>query len=133
MNLDQHTLQQWVAGAEVKFQKSRRPLADLPLVNRFGRLGELAQNYIHTERIDLTRARDFRVQQTSEDLLVASIELPLLGKRGLGNDVGLAVASFKYTDQHGEEHDITAICAYTISGAVSKTRALRKVIVIPMI
>ncbi|MGV3753850.1 MAG: hypothetical protein ACO1QS_00545 [Verrucomicrobiota bacterium] len=132
MGVDKHTLQQWVAGAEVRFQKSRKPLAGIPLVNRIGRLADSTQAYVLTEKIDLTRARDFHAQEATEDMLVASIDLPIFGKRGVGNDMGMAVASFKYLDQEGQDHNLIAICAYTISGVVSKTREVRQVIVIPM-
>jgi hypothetical protein len=132
MGVDKHTLQQWVAGAQVRFQKTRKPLAGLPFVNRIGKVADTIQNYVLTEKVDLTRARDFHAQEASEDLLVASIDLPFLGKRGVGNDMGLAVASFKYTDQEGQDHNLIAICSYTISGVMSKTREVRQVIVIPM-
>ena len=132
MAIDKHTLQQWVAGTEVRFKKTRKPLAGVPLMNKLGRLAETTQAYVLSEKIDLTRARDFHAQEASEDLLVASIDLPILGKRGVGNDMGMAVASFKYVDQEGQDHNLIAICAYTISGVVSKTREVRQVIVIPM-
>lgn len=132
MGVDKHTLQQWVAGAEVRFKKTRKPLAGIPLVNRIGRLAESTQDYVLSENIDLTKARDFHAQEATEDMLFASIDLPILGKRGVGNDTGLAVASFKYVDREGEEHHLIAICAYTISGVVNKDRKLRQVIVIPM-
>jgi len=132
MGLDKHILQQWVAGTEVRFKKTRKPLTGMPLVNRIGRLAESTQAYVMTEKIDLTRARDFHAQEATEDLLVASIDLPLLGKRGVGNDTGMAVASFKYTDLEGQEHNVIAICAYTISGMVNKTRAVTRVINIPL-
>ena len=64
---------------------------------------------------------------------MASIQLPLLGKRGVGNDLGMAVASFNYTDREGTEHRVIAVCAYTISGSVRKTRELRQTLVIPMV
>ena len=131
--MDKHTLMQWISGADVRFKKTRKPLAGVPLVNRISRLAERTQEYVHSEKIDLTRARDFKVQETSEDLLIASIQLPLLGKRGVGNDTGLAVASFRYTDELEEEHTIIAICAYTISGVMAKERQLKQVITIPMV
>jgi hypothetical protein len=133
MSIAKHTLQQWVAGAEVRFKKTRKPLSAIPLLNRIGRIAETQQDYVLTEKIDLTRARNFRAQQTAEDILFASINLPLLGKRGIGNDTGMAVASFKYEDRDGDEHDVIAICAYSISGVVSKTRALKQVITVPMV
>ena len=132
MGVDIHTLQQWVAGAEIRFKKTRKPLAAVPLVNRIGRLAETTQEYVLTEKVDLTRARDFCAQETSEDLLIASVQLPVLGKKGIGNDVGLAIASFKYRDGDGDEHSVIAVCAYSINGVVSRTRELRQVIVVPM-
>jgi len=133
MSVDKHMLQQWVAGAEVRFKKTRKPLSAIPLVNRIGRLAKTTRGYVLTEKIDLTRARDFHAQQASEDILFASIRLPFLGKRGIGNDTGLAVASFKYADREGDEHSVIAICAYTVSGVVKKTRVLRQVITVPMV
>lgn len=130
--IDKHTLMQWIAGAEVRFKKTRKPLAGMPLVSRIGVLADRTQEYMHTEKIDLTRARDFKVQETSEDLLVASVDLPIFGKRGLGNDTGMAVATFRYTDQTAEEHTIIAICAYTISGVVARERQVKQVIAIPV-
>lgn len=88
--------------------------------------------YTLTEKVDLTRARDFQAQETSEDILIASIELPILGKRGIGNDSGMAVARFKYRDKEGDEHDVIAICAYIITGVVAKTRDLRQVVTVPL-
>ena len=132
MSFDKHTLQQWVAGAELRVTKSRKPLAGIPLVNRVGRLADHTQEFLFTEKIDLTRARDFHAQQAAEDMLVASVDLPLLGKQGVGNDVGIAVASFKYRDRDGDEHNLIAVCAYTVSGVVKKVRQLKQVIVFPM-
>jgi hypothetical protein len=132
MGVDKHILQQWVAGAEVRFKKTRKPLAGVPFMNKLGRLADTTQAYVLTEKIDLTRARDFHAQEATEDLLIASIDLPILGKRGVGNDTGMAVASFKYTDTEGQEHNVIAICAYTISGVVNKTREVTRVLVIPM-
>jgi hypothetical protein len=132
MSVDKHTLQRWIAGAEVRFKKSCRPLSRIPIVKRIKRLADCTQEYVLTERIDLTRARDFHAQQTSEDILFASIQLPVFGKRGMGNDIGMAVASFKYKDREGEEHGVIAICAYTISGVVNKRRELKQVITIPL-
>jgi hypothetical protein len=132
MSVDKHQLQQWVAGAEAKFRKSRKTFRGVPLANRIRTLAEHTRDYVLTERIDLTRATDFRAQEASEDLLVASIQLPLVGKRGVGNDLGMAVASFNYTDREGTEHRVIAVCAYTISGSVRKTRELRQTLVIPM-
>ena len=135
MPLDKHTLQQWVAGSEMRFRKTRKPLAALasiPLLNRLGSVSETTQSYILTEKLDLTRARDFHSQETSEDILIASLQLPFFGKRGIGNDTGMAVASFKYTDREGDEHNVIAICAYTITGVVSKSRELKQVITVPL-
>ncbi len=135
MSVDKHTLQQWVAGAELRFRKTRKPLAafaSIPILNRFSSVAETTQEYILTEKLDLTRARDFHAQETSEDILIASLQLPFFGKRGVGNDTGMAVASFKYTDKEGEEHDVIAICAYTITGLVQKSRELKQVITVPM-
>jgi hypothetical protein len=132
MSVDKHTLQKWVAGAEVRFKKTRKRFAKVPLVNRIGKLSESKRNYILAEKVDLTRARDFCAQETSEDILFASLQLPIIGKRGIGNDVGIAVASFNYTDKEGDEHKIIAICAYTVSGVVRKTRELKHTIMIPM-
>ena len=109
MSVDKHTLQQWVAGAEIRFKKTRKPLSAIPLVNLIGRLAEAQQDYVLTERVDLTRARDFHAQQTAEDILFASIQMPLLGKQGVGNDTGMAVASFRYEDREGDVHDVIAI------------------------
>lgn len=135
MALDKHLLQQWVAGAEIRFRKRRKPLAAIAAIPFFGKLGSVAetkQDYVLTERVDLTKAREFQAQETSEDILVASMQLPFLGKRGVGNDSGMAVARFKYTDKEGDDHEVIAICAYTISGVVSKTRELRQVITVPL-
>jgi hypothetical protein len=132
MSVDKHTLQQWVAGAEVRFKKTRKRFSGVPLVNRVERLAEATQEYVLTEKIDLTKAKDFRAQEAAEDILFASVDLPLLGKKAIGNDTGMAVASLKYVDREGEEHNLIAICAYEISGMVRKTRELKKVIVIPM-
>jgi hypothetical protein len=132
MSVDKHTLQKWVAGAEVRFKKTRKRFAKVPLVRRIGKLSESTSNYILTEKIDLTKARDFCAQETSEDILFASIQLPIIGKRGIGNDTGIAVASFDYVDREGDEHKIIAICAYTISGVVRKVRELKHTIMIPM-
>ncbi len=133
MSVDKHILQQWVAGAEVKFKKTRKPLSGIPILNRITRIAEAQQDYILTEKIDLTRARDFHAQQATEDILIASVELPLLGKRGVGNDTGMAVASFKYRDGEGDDHEVIAICAYSITGVVTKVRALKQVIIVPMV
>lgn len=132
MALDKHLLQQWVAGAEIRFRKKRKPLAAMAAFPFLESVAETTQEYILTERVDLTKARDFLAQETSEDILVASIQLPFLGKRGVGNDSGLAVARFKYTDREGDDHEVIAICAYTISGVVAKTRDLKQVITVPL-
>jgi hypothetical protein len=132
MTLEKEIVQGWVAGAEFRVEKEHRPFAKLPLVNQIKPLAEQRRKYTLTERIDLTRAKNFRVQNTAEDFLFASVELPLLGKRGVGNDVGLAVASFDYTDGEGAEHNLIAICAYAMSGVIGKKRELKKVIIVPM-
>ena len=132
MSVDKHTLQKWVAGAEVRFKKTRRRFAKVPLVRRIGKLSESTSNYILTEKIDLTKARNFCAQETSEDILFASVQLPIMGKRGIGNDIGIAVASFDYVDKEDDEHKIIAICAYTVSGVVRKARVLKHAIMIPM-
>jgi hypothetical protein len=132
MNIDKHTLQKWVAGAELRVTKTRRPFAGMPLIGRIKKLAKKTQAYVYAEKIDLTRARDFRVQESSEDLLFASVELPILGRRGIGNDVGMAVASFDYTDKEDDEHNLIAVCAYIISGVVRKERKVRHVMIIPM-
>jgi hypothetical protein len=44
----------------------------------------------------------------------------------------MAVASFYCTDREGDEHTVIAICAYTVSGVVRKTRELKQTILIPM-
>lgn len=132
MGADKHTLQKWVAGAEVRFKKNRRPLESIPLLNKLRPLAQVEQAYVLTEKIDLTRARNFQAQQTTEDILFASIQLPVLGKKGIGNDTGMAVAGFDYQDTEGEVHHVIAICAYTVSGVASKERTLKQVIAIPM-
>ena len=132
MSVDKHTLQKWVAGAEVRFKKTRKRFAKVPLVRRIGKLSESTRNYILTEKIDLTKARDFCAQETSEDILFASVQVPIIGKRGIGNDIGIAVASFDYVDREGDEQKIIAICAYTISGVVRKVRELKHTIMIPV-
>jgi hypothetical protein len=132
MSVDKHTLQGWVAGAELRLKKSRRPFAKMPLLNRIKQVAERTQDYSLTEKIDLTRAKHFRVQEGAEDFLFASIKLPVIGKQGVGNDVGIAVASFDYTDAEGDEHRVIAVCAYLVSGTIRKTRELKQVIAIPM-
>ena len=132
MSVDKHTLQKWVAGAEVRFKKTRKRFAKIPFVRRIGKLSESTQHYILTEKVDLTKARNFCAQETSEDILFASVQLPVIGKRGIGNDIGIAVASFDYVDKEGDEHKIIAICAYTVSGVVRKARELKHAIMIPM-
>lgn len=132
MTVEKEMVQGWVAGAELRVEKEDQPFAALPLVNQIKKLAEQRRNYVLSERIDLTRARNFRVQNTAEDFLFASVELPVLGKRGVGNDVGLAVASFDYTDREGAEHHLIAICAYAMSGMIGKKRELKKVIIVPM-
>jgi len=132
MSVEKHTLQGWVAGAELRLQKTRRPFARMPLLNRIKKVAERTQGYTLTEKIDLTRARHFRVQESSEDFLFASVKLPVIGKQGVGNDVGIAVASFDYTDGEGDEHRVIAVCAYLVSGTIRKSRELKQVIAIPM-
>ena len=131
--MDKHTLQRWITGREFRVGKSHRPFAKLPLVNRVRKIAERKRNYTLCERIDLTRARNFRVQERSEDLLSGSVVLPVIGKRGIGNDVGIAIASFDYTDKEGDDHSVIAICAYEITGVLRKEREVRKVLIIPMI
>ena len=133
MIVDKHTLQKWVAGVELRLRKTSKPSAKVPLVNRIKKVAGSTRNYTLTERIDLTRARDFRAQEAAEDILFASVRLPIIGKQGIGNDVGMAVASFDYTDREGDEHTVIAICAYTVSGVVRKTRELKQTILIPMV
>jgi hypothetical protein len=58
-------LQQWVAGAEAKFRKSRKTFRGVPLADRIRTLAEQTRDYVLTERIDLTRAADFRAQEAS--------------------------------------------------------------------
>jgi hypothetical protein len=131
--MDKHTLQKWITGSELRVSKSHCPFAKMPLVNRVKKIAERKQNYSLCEKIDLTRARNFRVQESSEDFLCASVVMPVLGKRGIGNDVGMAVASFGYMDKEGDDHNLIAICAYEITGVVKKERKLRKVLIIPMV
>ena len=133
MSVDKHTLQGWVAGAELRLKKSRRPFANVPLLNRIKKVAEREQEFVLTEKIDLTRAKHFRVQESAEDFLFASIRLPVVGKQGVGNDVGIAVASFDYTDTAGDKHNVIAVCAYTVSGTIRKRRELKQVIAIPMV
>lgn len=132
MALDKELVQGWVAGAELRVEKQHQPFAKVPVVGRIKQLAGHRRRYTLTERIDLTRARNFRVQNTEEDFLFASIELPVLGKRGIGDDAGIAVASFDYTDREGGKHHLIAICAYALSGVVGRKRELKKVIVLPM-
>jgi hypothetical protein len=107
-------------------------IAAIPILGSLNSVAKMTQEYVLTEKVDLTKARDFLAQETSEDILVASIQLPFLGKRGVGNDSGLAVARFKYTGKESDDHEVIAICAYTISGVVGKTRELRQVITVPL-
>lgn len=132
MTLDKGTVQGWVAGAEFRVEKEHQPFAKVPLMGQIKKLAEQRRKYTLVERVDLTRAKNFRVQNTAEDFLFASVELPLLGKRGVGNDAGLAVASFDYTDTENEEHHLIASCAYAMSGVIGKKRELKKVIIFPM-
>jgi hypothetical protein len=131
--MDKHTVQKWIAGSKLRVSKAHHPFANLPLVNRVKRLAEQKQNYTLSEKIDLTRAKNFRIQESSEDFLCASVVLPMLGKRGIGNDVGMAIASFDYTDGEGDDHSLIAVCAYEITGLVKKERKLRKVLIVPMV
>ncbi len=130
--LDKQIMQSWVAGAELRVEKEHQPFAKVPVVGQIKRIADQRRKYTLTERIDLTRAKNFRVQNTAEDFLFASVELPVFGKRGIGNDAGLAVASFDYTDSEEDQHNLIAICAYALSGVLGKKRALKKVIIIPM-
>ena len=132
MKLEREIVQAWVAGAELRVEKDHRPFAKLPLVNQIKKVADQRRRYLLTERIDLTRARNFRVQDTAEDFFLAAVELPIFGKRGIGNDVGLAVASFDYTDSEGAEHNLIAICAYTVRGVIRKQRELEKVMIVPV-
>ena len=132
MSLDKHILQGWIAGAEFRLPKTHQPFAKMPLLNRIKKVAERTRNYTLTEKIDLTRAQNFRAQESAEDILFASIQLPVIGKQGVGNEVGMAVASFDYTDKEGDVHRLTAVCAYTISGSVRRRRDLKQVIIIPM-
>jgi hypothetical protein len=132
MSVDKLTLQQWIAGAELRVKKTSKPFANVPIINRIRKFAGKTKAYVFVERIDLTRARNFRAQETSEDILAGAIELPILGKRGIGNDVGMAVASFDYTDEEGDEHSLVAVCAYTISGVVRRRRQLKHALVIPI-
>jgi hypothetical protein len=135
MGLDKHLLQQWVAGAEMRFRKRRKSRATFAAIPFLGKLGsgtEITQEYVLTEKVDLTKAREFQAQETAEDILIASMQLPFFGKRGIGNDSGMAVARFNYTDKEGDDHEVIAICAYTISGVVGKTRELKQVITVPL-
>lgn len=133
MSVDKHTLQQWVAGAEASFEKTHKPMSGLPVLKHIKNLAEQTRSYMLKEKIDLTRAKNFRAQQAAEDLMCLSIELPLLGKRGVGNDSGMAVATFEYVDREGDEHSLVVICSYTVSGMVAKERALKRVLVIPVV
>ena len=40
MSVDKHTLQKWVAGAELRLKKTHRPFANVPLVNRIKKIAE---------------------------------------------------------------------------------------------
>ena len=55
MAFDKHLLQQWVAGAELRFRKTREPLAALSSVPLLGKLTSVAQStheYTLTEKVD---------------------------------------------------------------------------------
>ncbi len=131
--MDKHTLQKWVAGSELRVRKSHRPFAAVPFVNRVRKIAEQKRNYTLAEKIDLTRARNFRVQESSEDILSASIVLPVIGKQRVGSDIGMAIASFDYTDHEDDDHHVIAICAYEVTGVVRKERELKRVLVIPVV
>ena len=51
MGLDKHTLQKWVAGAELRVTKTHKPFAGLPLVSRNNKLAE------HSRELHLTRKK----------------------------------------------------------------------------
>ena len=57
MSVDKHTLQKWVAGAELRLAKTSRPFAKVPFVNRIKKVAESKRAYTLVEKIDLTRAR----------------------------------------------------------------------------
>jgi hypothetical protein len=133
MSVDKHTLQRWIAGAELRVKKTSRPFAKVPVINRIPKVAGRTREYVFVEKIDLTRARNFRAQHTSEDILAAAIELPILGRRGIGNEVGMAVASFDYTDEEGDGHSLIAVCAYTIGGVVRRKREFKHALVIPIL
>ena len=125
MGIDKLTFQKWIAGTEIKFHKTRTPLKKLPGVNQLSALRNFEQKYVLTERIDLTRASNFLVQESAEDFLVASISLPLFGKKVMGNDTGLVLACFDYVDNEGDAHKVIGVCAYSISGIGKKSREAR--------
>lgn len=50
----------------------------MPLVKRIKQLTEQTQSCVLKEKIDLTGARNFQAQQTSEDIICAPIEFPFL-------------------------------------------------------
>lgn len=122
MGVDRLTLQKWIAGTEIKFHKKRTPLKKVPLLNQVAAVRDYSQDYILTEKIDLTRASNFFVQESAEDFLVASINLPVLGKKAVGNDTGMALACFDYVDGEGDPHKVIGVCAYSISGIGKKSR-----------
>lgn len=125
MSIDKLTFQKWIAGTEIKFHKKRKPLKKVPGINQISALSNYEQDYVLAESIDLTRASNFMVQESSEEFLVASISLPLFGKKVIGNDTGLALACFDYVDREGETHKVIGVCAYSISGVGLKHREIR--------
>ena len=46
MSVDKHTLQKWVAGAELRLKKSHKPFAKVPLVNRIKKVADRTHNYV---------------------------------------------------------------------------------------
>lgn len=82
MGIDALTFQKWIAGTEIKFHKARTPLKKLPGINQLSAIRNFEQKYVLTEKIDLTRASNFLVQESAEDFLVASISLPCSAEGG---------------------------------------------------
>jgi hypothetical protein len=132
MGIDKLTFQKWIAGTEIKFHKVRTPLKKVPGVNQLSALRNYEQDYVLSERIDLTRASNFLIQENTEDFLVASISLPLFGKKVIGNDTGLALACFDYADREGDSHKVIGVCAYSISGVGLKSRDVRHSLAVPL-
>ncbi len=81
MSVDKHTLQSWVAGAELRLQNARRPFANMPWLKRIKKVAERTQGYALAEKIGLTRARHFSVQVSAENFPFASIKPPVVGKQ----------------------------------------------------